>query len=61
VREAGYTKSIREAASRLEISEEQAAELLAEINADWQWTPRETHGLTFQDYLDLLALAGKLD
>ena len=54
------TKAIREMASRLEIREEQAAELVAEIKVHGlEWTPRETRGLTFQDWLELMDLGGK--
>lgn len=62
VREAGYTKAIHKAAARLEITQEQAADLVAQIRVyGWEWTPSETRGLTFQDWLDLLELAGKLE
>jgi hypothetical protein len=62
MREASYTKAIQEAASRLEISEERAAELVSEINADWRWAESdEPRGLTFQDWLELMELAGGLE
>jgi hypothetical protein len=53
--------TIREVARRLEVSEERAAEIVGEIRVGaWQWTLREPRGLTFQDYLELLELQGKL-
>jgi hypothetical protein len=43
-------KAVKAVASRLEITEEQAAELLSQIRVHgWEWTPRESKGLAYED------------
>lgn len=61
MREASYTKAIVEAAARLEITQEEAADLVQQIQFQgWEWTPAKPRGLTFQDWLELMELAGRL-
>jgi hypothetical protein len=61
VREAATRRRPGGAASRLEITEEPAADLVQQIRVlGWEWMPGETKGLKFQDWLDLMELAGRI-